>query len=233
MTETVIKIKAIFRTVASATRAMSKFKTAAKRGENDLFLALCFLGPELSTSVVDSFDIESLSRRKRNVYLDVLTGSSPEPPTWIGPPLAALGAQLVSVTETFDEGRRSTFFAGKKAKKVSRAQYEKWRQEALGLSKKRSRAGGLYLPKGRVQVVATVKDITARASRHWCYGYIKMLTDDGKTIYYEGENERLITCARIKRDKKLRFTARFNKGSHGGRPAPFTQDPQDIEVIFL
>ena len=180
------------------------------------------ISPGLKTK---SGSIQSIAA-KTEILIQAYTGRMSEPPVWIVPSLARLGSELTSIVEDFDEGTRGTYFAG--WKQIPKPSYDKKRKSALGL-KTHGKGGKLNLPKGRVEVCVTKIDFSILIGQD--YG-MKMLTEDGKTIYFLGESDRLEMCARIKKDKKIKFTAEFTRKLHKGKYVPCVKNLANIQAVL-
>ena len=227
MTETSVKVRATCSKLSSAKKIASKLKSASLRFDQNLYRVLNSIEPIDATQVEDQLQIDSVNRSKSEIIIEAYTGRNLDPPVWIVSPLARLGSDLTSIVERFDEGTRGTYFAG--WKQIPQSSYDSKRKKELGL-KTSSKSDKLYMPKGRVEVSVTKIDFSVLIGQD--YG-MKMLTEDGITIYFVGESDRLEMCAKIKKDKKIKFTAEFTKKLHKGKYVPCVKNLSDIQAVLI
>ena len=227
MTETILKVRATCSKLSTAKKVATKIKSASLRFDQDLYRVLNSIESIEAAQVEDQIQIESVNRSKSEIIIEAYTGRITEAPIWIVPPLAKLGSDLTSIVERFDEGTRGTYFAG--WKQIPQPSYNKKRKRELGLQTS-SKGEKLYLPEGRVEVSVTSIDFSILIGQD--YG-MKMRTEDGKTIYFIGESDRLEMCAKIKKDKKIKFTAEFTKKLHKGKYVPCVRNLSDIQAVLI
>ena len=227
MTETHINIRATCSKLSSAKKIAAQLKSASAKFDHDLYRVLVSIETIDARQVEDQLQIASVNRSKTEVLIEAYTGRIADPPSWIIPPLVRLGSDLTSIVESFDEGTRGTYFAG--WKQIPQLSYEKKKKRELR-QKSSSKGNRLYMPKGRVEITVTKIDFSILIGQD--YG-MKMLTEDGRTIYFIGESDRLEMCAKIKKDKKIKFTAEFTKKLHRGKYVPCVKNLTDIQAVLI
>lgn len=227
MSETTITLRMQFSDESLAQGFLDALTAAADRHDHELSASLASLTPLSDYPPDQTIDIEQLSRDKLTVIVSGYSGRI-DPPFWLIPGVAQLGANRTVLSEARDDGAMRFFFIG--TKKVSKKVFE---ASAALMPQPPLQAGpDVFFPEGRVVVKARLLSYEWKESMFEVFCVMRMQAEDGRFFIYKG-SAGLTTMTEDDYEKTCTFSATFELGKYGGEIVAFARRPTKIQLTRI